>query len=87
MSTGILLGVILTLWVEFLIWLAVKSWRKTLPPDPPQPPLTPAQIANREVSEELRRYHPQLQSLRLQRRIRRGRKRNYMEEEISTFEP
>lgn len=82
----ILAGIVLCLFFQGLFLLGRRTWRKTLPPRVPQPPPTAAQMANAEVFDDERRHHPQLVSMRFQRRTRRGRRLRDKEDEYDPFE-
>lgn len=86
MGTGILIGMVLCLLLEGLVLLAVRAWRQTLPPLAPQPPQTPAQLANQAVYEAQTRHHPRVVSMTFRRRTRRGRALTNVEEDTRDLE-
>lgn len=78
---GVLIGFFIQSMVRF-------GWRVLNPPrpTPPQPPRTPAQLANEALYEDQVRHHPRVVSVRFSRRTSRGRHRRIMERQQDNLE-
>lgn len=78
-------GMLLLAFLETLVWLGVRAWRKATAP-PPVLPRSPAQRANKAAFEHIQSGTPVVHSLRVQRARRRGAQRRKVEREYDPFE-
>lgn len=73
MTSVFLLGAVCTLLIEGMAWIGVRAWRQTYGRRPEQVQQSQAQVYNEAFYQDLVAHHPQVRSMPLQRRVRRGR--------------
>lgn len=82
----VLMGVVLTLFVEGLFWFAWRTWRSINPPVPPPQPPSSGQAANLAALNAHQAATPVVRRVGFRRPVQRGRRRRIVEDERNQFE-